>query len=267
MLLPLFLSLTLPSPTAAKPRLALPNVDFADPSITYNPQDSSWYAFGTQHNKTHVQVARLKSNSLHTGIWHLLPSTDLLPDPGPWTNASSPQVWAPDVQYLSSTDSYVLYYSAKVALPHHRGQPYNASKERHCIGAATSKHSITGPYIPLSTPLICPGPDAGGAIDASGYRDEADESRWVLYKIDGGGKTPSGPPGKEHEEYEEEQGGLCGNGDGDENDADGAKKGKPTPLRIQRVDERDGLTKIGEDIKILDRDGGKDGPLVEARVW
>ncbi|KAK3309455.1 glycosyl hydrolase [Chaetomium strumarium] len=209
----------------ARPHETLGNLDFADPSITYDPHSSAWYAFATQANNKHVQVATAPSPR---GPWTYLPSTDLLPVPGSWVDTTSPRIWAPDVQYLSESDRFVLYYSGLVA----GGSPY------HCVGAATAEN-ITGPYTAQAEPLICP-LDEGGAIDAAGFRDESDGSRWVVYKVDGSAKGPGGP---------------CGNGD---------PPGVPTPLRLQRVDETDGVTLVGEAETILDRDPELDGPLVEA---
>jgi hypothetical protein len=136
------------------------------------------------------------------------------------------------VQYLASTNTFVLYYSA-AALASPNGGDF------HCVGAATSPN-VTGPYTPADTPLICP-LDEGGAIDAAGYLGEVDGSRWVLYKVDGSAAAPGGP---------------CGNG--------GPGPGKPTPIRLQRVDGRDGVTLVGGAVTVLDRDPEVDGPLVEA---
>lgn len=69
----------------------------------------------------------------------------------------------------------------------------------HCIGLARST-AVTGPYNDSSTsPMICP-EAAGGAIDPAGFLD-SDNSRYVVYKIDGpsinnGGycNNPSNPP-------------------------------------------------------------------------
>jgi hypothetical protein len=224
---PNLLLLTLPL-THALPRLTLPNTSFPDPSITYDPQTAAWYAFATNSPSTNVQAA---TAPFPHGPWTFLPNTDLLPDPGPWTHPSSPSLWAPSVHHLPATGSFVLYYSAALPAPH---------ETRHCIGAATAPN-ITGPYTPLPTPFICP-VDEGGAIDAAGYRDEADGAAWVLYKVDGSAKGPGGP---------------CGNGIPGER--------APTPIVIQKVDGRDGVTKIGEGVVVLERAAdGKEGGLVEA---
>jgi hypothetical protein len=221
----LLLLLTSTKHAHARPHETLGNhLDFADPSITYEPHSSTWYAFATEANNKYVQAATAPCPA---GPWTYLSSTDLLPVLGSWVDKTTPRIWAPDVQYLPATDSFVLYYSGLVA-----GSSY------HCVGAATAEN-ITGPYIPGDEPLICP-LDEGGAIDAAGFRDGSDGSRWVVYKVDGSAKGPGGP---------------CGNGD---------PPGWPTPLRLQRVDAADGVTLIGEATTILDRDPELDGPLVEA---
>ncbi|KAL2128550.1 hypothetical protein VTI74DRAFT_9022 [Chaetomium olivicolor] len=231
--LPSLLNLTALTPGNPSPsslptvRSTLGSINFPDPSITYDPQTSSWYAFASQGNSHHIQAAT--SSHSPYGPWRYLNATDLLPHPGPWTNASFPATWAPDVQYLPATDSFVLYYAAALPQPHGRYK---------CIGAATAPN-ITGPYEPSETPIVCPVRD-GGAIDASGFRDEADGSRWILYKVDGSALGP---------------GGKCGNGE---------PPGEPTPLMLQRVDERDGVTRVGEPRVLMDRDPEVDGPLVEA---
>ncbi|KAK3341858.1 glycosyl hydrolase [Lasiosphaeria hispida] len=211
------LSLAAPAPT-------LGNLDFPDPSITWDPQTSAWYAFATQGNGHNTQAAH--SPSLH-GPWTFLPHIDLLPVPGPWVDAVHPDIWAPDVRYLPATDSFVLYYSGL-----HAASPY------HCIGTATAPN-ITGPYTAAAEPFACPLAD-GGAIDASGFVDEAARARYVVYKVDGSSKGAGGP---------------CGNGD---------PPGLPTPIRLQQVDFRDGVTPVGEATVILDRDPAVDGPLIEA---
>ncbi|KAK4129706.1 glycoside hydrolase family 43 protein [Parathielavia appendiculata] len=221
--------LLLAIPSHAAPRSSLGNIDFPDPSPAYDPHSQAWYAFATQGNGHHVQAARAPSA---LGPWSFLSQTDLLPDLGPWVNAADPRVWAPDVQYLNASNSFVLYYSALA-----RASP--RGRELHCVGAATSR-SITGPYRPFDSPLICPLSE-GGAIDAAGFYDQSDGSRWVLYKVDGNALAPGGP---------------CGNA--------GPGPGKPTPIRLQRVDEADGVTLIGRPVTVLDRDPRVDGPLVEA---
>lgn len=160
--LSLFSSLAAATPTEALAQ------DFADPSIVYDPKSLSWYAFATAGNGENVQIAHSASS---TGPWNLL-KINLLPNGmGSW--AVNTGIWAPDVRYLKSSDSYVIYYSA----------PYAANTKFHCVGAATSEN-IEGPYTPTAEAFACP-TDQGGAIDPSGYYDEASNTRWVVYKVDG----------------------------------------------------------------------------------
>lgn len=151
---------------AATPSEVL-SVDFADPSILRDPSSGDWYAFATAGNGADAQVANASSPA---GPWTLL-DRDLLPDKGSW--AVDGGIWAPDVRYLAESDSFILYYSAQ----------YAADTTFHCVGAATAA-TIEGPYTPIDEPLACP-TDQGGAIDPSGYWDEASSTRWLVYKIDG----------------------------------------------------------------------------------
>lgn len=77
----------------------------------------------------------------------------------------------------------------------------------------------------------------GGAVDPSGFKDH-NGNLFVTYKVDG--NSLGG-------------GGLCGNGD----------FSHKTPLILQQVSKRDGITLVGGNQIILDRDIA-DGPLVEA---
>ncbi|KAK4135877.1 glycoside hydrolase family 43 protein [Trichocladium antarcticum] len=159
-------------------------------------------------------------NAPPPGPWHLLRHTDLLPSPGAWANQTHPQTWAPSVHHLPATNRWVLYYSAA---------------GEHCIGAAHAT-ATTGPYHAQPTPFACRVGESG-AIDAAGYREEADGTRWVVYKVDGSGKG---------------EGTACGGG------------GRATPIRLQQVDARDGVTRARAAVEILEREGEVDGPLVEA---
>ena len=98
------------------------------------------------------------------------------------------------------------------------------SPKQHCIAVGLSS-SPEGPYKTEDKPLTC-NLDRGGSIDPSGFKD-VDDTRHVVYKIDGNNKDdPS------------------------------------TPLMLQRL-KSDGVTLDGEPKKLLDRDES-DGPLVEA---
>ncbi|KAK4223993.1 family 43 putative glycoside hydrolase [Podospora fimiseda] len=229
MLLPFFLPFLLPFLPFSHPypEQALGNLDFPDPSITYDPRTQKWYSFATQSASIHVQAA--SSPFFFPSTWSLLPKVDLLPVPGKWVNSVNPLIWAPDVHYINSSSTgqkWIMYYSGLLS-----------GSEYHCVGAAVSYTGILGPYEAGDEPYICP-VEQGGAIDASGY--EEDGKRYVVYKVDGSAKGPGGP---------------CGNG---------IPPGEPTPLRLQEVYWDDGVTKIGEEVELLDRDSELDGPLIEA---
>ncbi|KAL3474054.1 glycosyl hydrolase [Aspergillus californicus] len=188
------------------------DLDFPDPAVIQT--DRGYYAFGTQSNDAHVPVAW--SGDFTT--WTLLEGTDALPGPYPsWVQGDNPQVWAPDV-IQRDDGAYVMYYSGLS----------REDNNKHCFGAATSS-SIEGPYTSEDEALACP-LDKGGAIDASGFRDE-DGTRYVVYKVDGSAL----------------------NGDGTIH---------PTPIMLQRLGS-DAVTPDGDPVQILDRDDG-DGPLIEA---
>jgi beta-xylosidase len=204
---------------AATPTKVL-NKDFPDPAILKDPNSSKWYSFATAGNGKKVQVA---SAPAVTGPWTWL---DIDPITGAGSWALNRDIWAPDVRYLSATKQFVMYYAA----------PYAADSRFHCVGAAIAS-SITGPYTPVNSPLACP-TSQGGAIDPNGYFDEASNTRWVVYKIDGNAIG---------------HGGTCGNT---------VEPLVPTPIMMQQV-AQDGYTKIGAPFQILDR-GQYDGPLIEA---
>lgn len=190
--------------------------DFADPAAIQ--LNNTWYAFGTNSLGRNVQIA----TSAYFTAWTVLPR-DAMPTLPTWVDHSHPQVWAPHVSRLDN-GSFVLYYSARVP-----GQAH------HCVGAAVSPN-ITGPYTPLAAPLACP-LAAGGAIDASGFRD-VDGQRYLVYKVDGNSIG---------------HGGLCGNT---------VAPIVATPIMLQKVGA-DGVTLLGNAVSILDR-SAVDGPLVEA---
>ena len=197
--------LTTPSQVLAK--------DFLDLAILNDPKSGNWYTFATAGIGKKVQVA---SGLSATGPWTWL-DIDILPSTGSW---------APDVRYLAASNSFVIYYAA----------PYAANTNHHCVGAAISS-VITGPYTAVNEPIACP-IDQGGAIDPNGYFDEATNTRWLVYKVDGNSIG---------------HGGSCGNT---------VEPIVSTPIMIQQL-SLDGYTKIGSPIQILDR-GQYDGPLIEA---
>ena len=206
------LALATPSQVLAK--------DFPDPAILNDPKSGNWYTFATAGNGKKVQVA---SGPSATGPWTWL-DIDILPNTGSW--AVNTGIWAPDVRYLAASDSFVIYYAA----------PYAANTAHHCVGAATAS-TITGPYTAINDPIACP-IDQGGAIDPNGYFDEASNTRWLVYKVDGNSIG---------------HGGSCGNT---------VEPIVSTPIMMQQL-ALDGYTKIGSPFQILDR-GEYDGPLIEA---
>ncbi len=143
-------------------------VNFPDPSII--SANGLWYAFATTSNGKNIPFATSRDDFLGQGsdtfTW-TLGTTDALPNAGAWA-AAEKGIWAPDIQ-LNDDGTFVMYYTAW------------KNGGTHCIGVATSA-SVTGPYTPQSTPLICD--DAGGgAIDAAGYDDG--QNRWIMWKVDG----------------------------------------------------------------------------------
>ena len=194
--------------------------DFPDPAIINDPTSGKWYAFATAGNGHKVQIA---SGPSATGPWTWL-DIELLPNLPSW--AVNAGIWAPDVRYLKESNSFVIYYAAQ----------YAADTRFHCVGAAVS-NTITGPYTPVANAIACPTAQ-GGAIDPSGYFDDATKTRWVVYKVDGNSIG---------------HGGSCGNT---------VDPIVSTPIMLQQV-QLDGYTKIGNPTQILDR-GQYDGPLIEA---
>ncbi|KAI5461253.1 glycosyl hydrolase [Mariannaea sp. PMI_226] len=183
------------------------DADFPDPSILQDA-DGKWLTFATSGNGHHVQIATADEPF---GPWTLL-DQEALPDKG-WTSGSN--YWAPDVRLLHD-GTYIMYFSGQLN-----------SSSSHCIGVARSNTSA-GPYtIEGDEPLICP-LDQGGAIDPSGFFDEATGKRYIVYKVDGNAANTE------------------------------------TPLKLQEVDASDGSTLIGDPVTIMNRIPDEDGPLVEA---
>ncbi len=199
-------------------RQPLLNTDFPDPSILQDADDQ-WYAFATTGNNKNIQAA---SAPMPGGPWTYV-DRDMLPDSGPWTTGNDN--WAPDVQGMVD-GTYVMYYSGDLA----------NSPAHHCVGVATSSQ-VLGPYKPHATPWACPF-GQGGAIDPSGFIDQATGRRYVVYKIDGNSIG---------------HGGDCGNS---------VAPIVPTFIMLQEVGP-DGVTKVGAAVRIFDR-SADDGPLVEA---
>ena len=107
----------------------------------------------------------------------------------------------------------------------------------HCIGYARSSNPV-GPFIAADKPLFCDIPK-GGAIDPDGFLDPVTGKRYIVYKIDGNAIG---------------HGGLCGNTDEPVVD---------TPLILQEVDSKDGVTLLGDGVVIMNN-APQDGPTIEA---
>jgi beta-xylosidase len=204
---------------------ALNGMNFPDPSIIL--VDNSWWAFATMGSingkRVHVQMAH--SNDFTN--WTSFGQQDALPSLPAWISVNSPAVWAPDVVQLGP-GKLVMYYTAAL----------KSNSAIHCLGVATAS-TVSGPYTPVGRePWVCPAAQ-GGAIDPSGYRDPADNTRWVVYKVDGNAMG---------------HGGNCNNG---------IHPIVSTPILLQQVSAQDGFTKIGSPTTLITNDPA-DGPVVEA---
>lgn len=92
-----------------------------------------------------------------------------------------------------------------------------------------------GPYIPEEQPIVCD-TSKGDAIDPAGFQD-ADGTRYVVYKVDGNNLGGEG---------------VYGNAD----------EPNSTSLMLQKL-QGDGIAPIRDAVQVLVRDSG-DVPLVEA---
>ena len=163
------------SAAAPQPVYAPAGTSVADPGMVRT--GGKFYAF-TTGGRAPVHTAGKAA-----GPWSTVgPALKRLP-----TWADTGAIWAPDV--VKTSAGWVLYFSARAK---------NFDDQR-CIGVAVAS-SVTGPYEPRDTPLICPGgrhgaPDKvanrpvanAGVIDPSPFKDAAGR-RFILYKTQ---KTPS----------------------------------------------------------------------------
>lgn len=207
----------------------LGGANFPDPTII-NIGGTS-YVFGTVDGNGHqVPVASnpdFNDPSGWSAISDSFPSEGV-PAFGPNGWAAPNTIWAPDVVRLTDyDDSFAMYYSP--ALQSNGGI--------HCVGVARSAN-VAGPYNDSSTePWVCP-QEAGGAIDAAGFLD-SDDSRYVLYKIDGPAAN---------------NGGYCASPDNIVTN---------TSLMLQQT-EADGYTKVGSPVSIWNNQGVEDHYQAEA---
>ncbi|KAI4277789.1 MAG: hypothetical protein L6R38_005372 [Xanthoria sp. 2 TBL-2021] len=223
-LLVLFFYLSLPSfsfPLSKRIISTRPAIasNFPDPSFLQ--VDNTFYAFSTTNGKHNIPIATSPS---FTTNWTILKNHDALPKLPSWTTGN---IWAPSIIRLPSNGLFILYFSGTS----------RASESKHCVGAATSR-TITGPYSPYPSPLICD-LEAGGAIDASPFLDPVSGTLYLTWKIDGNSLGGGGP---------------CGNADSSHS----------TPLQIAPLNPRTGTSFLGPATTVLDRDPEFDGPLIEA---
>ena len=212
--------------TILKP--VMQGVNFPDPAIIR--VGNNFFGYATQGKvdgkRVHVQVAQSINDFEH---WTHLRGRDALPKLPNWVASDNPHVWAPDVIRLDN-GKYVMYYSATL----------KKKKKLHCVGVAFGNNPLS-PFTPGNMheqPYIC-NEAAGGAIDPAGYFDPKDNTRWVVYKVDGNAVG---------------YGGVCNNG---------VKPIVSTPIKLQQVRTNDGVTKIGAPIQLI-TNGPADGPVVEA---
>ncbi|KAF2170694.1 glycoside hydrolase family 43 protein [Zasmidium cellare ATCC 36951] len=207
----------------------LGGANFPDPTII-NVEGTS-YAFGTVDGQGHqvpvVSNPDFNNPSGWSSISDSFPSEGV-PAFGPNGWAAPDTVWAPDVVRLTDYDSsFAMYYSP--ALQSNGGI--------HCVGVARSAN-IAGPYNDSSSePWVCP-QEAGGAIDAAGFLD-SDNTRYVLYKIDGPAVN---------------NGGYCASQDNIVTN---------TSLMLQQT-QSDGYTKVGSPVSIWNNQGVEDHYQAEA---
>ncbi|KAI5209665.1 glycoside hydrolase family 43 protein [Aureobasidium subglaciale] len=193
-------------------------MNFPDPSVIRIGNE--WWAFATNGwvngKRVHVQMA----HTFDFNTWTSFGERDALPNLPSW-------VWAPDVVQLGP-GRFIMYYTAAL----------KSNPRFHCLGVASAP-TVTGPYTTIGPdPWACPTAQ-GGAIDPAGYYDPKDNTRWVVYKIDGNAIG---------------RGGSCNNM---------VKPIVSTPIMLQKVSVDNGFTKIGFPTPLIVNEPA-DGPYVEA---
>ncbi|MCJ1457599.1 hypothetical protein MMC28_007967, partial [Mycoblastus sanguinarius] len=194
------------------------NQIFADPSVL-KVDNSTYYAYATQHKKEDINVPYAVSLNGLRGNWTEAKGKDAMPRNttglGAWTVAphGDSGLWDPDVSQLNSTH-FIIYYAAQ-----------SAKTNERCIGVGYAT-SPTGPFIPTPEPLFCPSTGAG-AIDVDGVLDtsKSPPDRYVLYK---NGSYPGSHSQLSH-------------------------------CALWQVDLADGYTKIGQPIQLTTPLPGTDG--------
>ncbi|KAI5207456.1 glycoside hydrolase family 43 protein [Aureobasidium subglaciale] len=146
-------------------------INFPDPSVIRIGNE--WWAFATNGwvngKRVHVQM----SHTYDFNKWTSFGERDALPNLPNWVHPDNPKVWAPDVVQLGP-GRFIMYYTAAL----------KSNPRFHCLGVASAS-TVTGPYTTIGPdPWACPRAQ-GGAIDPAGYYDPKDNTRWVVYKIDG----------------------------------------------------------------------------------
>ncbi|WP_256795871.1 glycoside hydrolase family 43 protein [Terrabacter sp. Ter38] len=151
--------------------------DFPDPGFakfTTRAQGTKYYLYATGGG---FRVAR----SASPGSGFSVVGTSMNARPA-WTfestDSSPAQLWAPHVFQTATSpgsERFTMYFAAR------REAPGTANHNKHCIGAARSS-SPTGPFSPVSTPLVCPPAGYSEAIDPVEYRTRYG-NRYLVYKI------------------------------------------------------------------------------------
>jgi arabinan endo-1,5-alpha-L-arabinosidase len=159
---------------AASAPAALPDGQFANPVLDMDFPDpgilqveGAYYAYATEGNGRHIQLAR--SEDLVT--WEYL--REALPSLPIWSTGST---WAPEV--IETSAGYVMYYTARDP-----GTERPDGQGSQCITIAVAD-APEGPFADDSDgPFICQA-EMGGSIDATPVRD-TDGTLYLVWKNDG----------------------------------------------------------------------------------
>jgi beta-xylosidase len=139
--------------------------DFPDPGVLL--VDGTYYAYATEGDGRHIQVA----SSDDLVIWEYL--GEALPTLPRWTTGST---WAPEV--IQTSAGFVMYYTAR-----HPGTIRPDGSGSQCITVAVAG-APEGPFMDDSeAPFVCQ-PDIGGSIDAIPFLDSGG-TLYLVWKNDG----------------------------------------------------------------------------------